>query len=346
MKSSKLFSKTRGQFVGLISVIVSLGGIALGQMPLLCPLPGTGNTSKPGQCSELIAAPADPEHFVFIAAGDNRPEKWCYPQSHVPKKIFAAGAKIKPAFVLWTGDSIYGKIFSDSAAEEQRVQDEYTEFLSLAQTAGVPVFNAPGNHEMDSCRNNPLPVMMNLYKESMGIPYGAFNYGNSRFIALNSEEPAPSSSGAETLTLDDKSEAVGYIGPEQLQILENDLKANTEKEHIFVFMHHPIKPAKKKDGLSNAAELESLFNKYPNVSYVFAGHEHMFYNPQTATKPQTGPYYLVTGGAGAPLKDLPGGFYHYLVFTVNGKNVSFKLIKVPPKTGLAKQKCSKPACTL
>ncbi len=36
MKRSKLFSKARGQFLGVISVIVSLGGIALGQMPVLC----------------------------------------------------------------------------------------------------------------------------------------------------------------------------------------------------------------------------------------------------------------------------------------------------------------------
>ena len=200
---------------------------------------------------------------------------------------------------------------------------------------------------MDSCRNQPLPVMMNLYRQSMGIPYGAFNYGNSRFIALDSEEPAPGSTSSENepLSLDAKPESLGYIGPEQLKILENDLKANTDKEHIFIFMHHPIKPAKKEDGLSNAAELENLFDKFPNVSYVFAGHEHMYYDPQAGTQSKQGTQYLVTGGAGAPLKDLPGGFNHYLIFTVNGKKVTFKLIKVA-KDDPSKQECEKQKCTL
>jgi DNA repair exonuclease SbcCD nuclease subunit len=327
----------------MLSLTLCLATAAFAQMPVLCPLPGTGSSSKAGECSEPISAPANAKHFVFIAAGDNRPEKWCYPQSNVPKKIFTAGSKLKPAFIVWTGDTISGKIYNDSASEVQRVQTEYTEFLSLAQTASVPVFNAPGNHEMDSCSNSPLPEMMNLYKQSMAIPYGAFNYGDSRFIALDSEEPPPSSSSSanEPLSLDGKSESVGYISPEQLEILENDLKANTGKDHIFIFMHHPVIPAKEKDGLSNAEELKKLLEKYPNVSYVFAGHEHMYYNPQN-TK---GPHYLVTGGAGAPLKDLPGGFNHYLIFTVSGKKVTFKLIKVP-KDGPSTQTCEKQECKL
>lgn len=37
------------------------------------------------------------------------------------------------------------------------------------------------------------------------------------------------------------------------------------------------------------------------------------------------PSYVVSGGAGAPLAK--GGFYNYLVFTVDGSQVSFTMVK-------------------
>lgn len=42
------------------------------------------------------------------------------------------------------------------------------------------------------------------------------------------------------------------------------------------------------------------------------------------------PVYLVSGGAGAPLVGTPatGGFYHYLVFQVNGNQVNARLVKL------------------
>jgi len=42
-------------------------------------------------------------------------------------------------------------------------------------------------------------------------------------------------------------------------------------------MHHPIMPAKSDSGLNqaDAAALQALFQKYPNVSYVIAAHEHL-----------------------------------------------------------------------
>jgi hypothetical protein len=39
----------------------------------------------------------------------------------------------------------------------------------------------------------------------------------------------------------------------------------------------------------------------------------------------------VSGGAGGPLEGTPnsGGFYHYLVFQVNGDHVRPRLVKLP-----------------
>ena len=98
-------------------------------------------------------------------------------------------------------------------------------------------------------------------------------------------------------------------------------------------MHHPVDPYKCEDGLDpeSVQKLQTLFANYTNVSYVVAGHEHMYYNPlgkgalvlppsrTDPTIPAIPPYYLVSGGAGAPLKkNTTGSFFHYIVFQVNG----------------------------
>jgi hypothetical protein len=158
----------------------------LAQMPALAPLPGTGSLSQP----------ANPAQFTFVLAGDNRPAHSGDPQSAVPGNIFCAVQRMNPpaAFVLWTGDTISGK----DPQHPKRMHDQYKEFLGIATRAGVPVFNAPGNHEMDDSKETPSKTMKDLYRKYMAGTYGAFSYGNTRFIALDSEnEP---SNATKTLT--------------------------------------------------------------------------------------------------------------------------------------------------
>src|SRR5205809_129847 len=291
------------------------------QMPTLSPLPGTGSLSAPG----------NPAKFTIVVAGDNRPAKAADKQGHTPKKIFADAQKIAPAFVMWTGDTIFGK----DPQHGKRIHKEYKEFLKIAQTAGVPVFNAPGNHELDDSQNKPSTQMLQYYISDMGLAYGAFTYGNSRFIALDSEAEPPSGvtgtcspgTASDVENTNDKFNAPGYIDQAQLALLRQDLKNNKNLAHILIFMHHPVKAVKCKDALAQESvqALEALFQNYSNVSYVISGHEHLYYNPQSKgkhgldqppnrTDPAQPPFYLVTGGAGAPLRELPNGFYNYLVF--------------------------------
>ena len=305
------------------------GAAAFGQMPALSPLPKTGK----------LSAPADATKFTFVIAGDNRPAHKTCTQPPAPGKIFAAVKGLSPAaaFVLWTGDTISGK----QPDKPNRMQKQYKEFKDIAQTAGIPVFNAPGNHEMDDEDNAPSDAMKALYRKHMAETYGAFNYGNSRFIALDSEnEPAKDEFSA----AGGKSDAPGAITKKQLKLLDEDLSKNTDKAHIVIFMHHPVEAYDTKDGLdpANAHDLKKVFAKYTNVSYVVSGHEHMYYNSQGAhdqmtpppsrmdpTQPALPPYYLVSGGGGAPLKkNTPGSFFHYMVFTVDGGTITPTLAQV------------------
>jgi hypothetical protein len=185
--------------------------------------------------------------------------------------------------------------------------------------------------------------------------YGAFDYGNSRFIAVDTEEVAASGSirspgkvvgnAGRTTTLDP-----GSVSKAQMDLLGQDLEANKAKAHIFVFMHHPIIPARSDSGLNeaDATALQALFKKYPNVSYVIAAHEHLYFNatgttlkPADRQDPSTaGPSYLVSGGAGAPLENCPGSagsncgsFNHYLVFEVDGDTVKVQVVPVSSTAG-------------
>ena len=294
------------------------------QMPTLSPLPGTGT----------LDPPADPDHFIFVMAGDNRPKKAKDGLTPPIRQLFQSEVtKLRPALVMLAGDTIYGK----APESEEKIADEYHAFLSLAAQGGVPVFNAPGNHELDDGNNVPSPQMLAWYQKYMGLPFGAFDYGNSHFIALNTEELAagdPVAASSASPGAADKKPEGSNISPAQIAALQSDLDAHRGKAHVFVFMHHPIKPAKPKDGLGPkiAGQLETLLGRYPNVTYVVAAHEHLYYNATSGNsdapavwQPGHGPVYLVSGGAGAPLADNPGSgiaVNHYLVVTVAGDEVS------------------------
>jgi len=289
-------------------------------------------------------------HFWFVAAGDNRPGSSGSPQPKTLAKIFKRGQKSNPAFFIWGGDIIYGHEYHRTKLESQ-----YREFFGIAQAAKVPVFNAPGNHEMDTMAKTgietPDSKLHAIYLEMMKFPkgapaYGAFNYGNSRFIALDTEEvgappaPTPSATPTKKHKLD-----LGYVSQQQIDLLTQDLEANKAKAHIFVFMHHPIMPAKSSSSLNPAIAqtLQALFAQYPNVSYVIAAHEHLYYNatgttltPADRQDPSpNGPSYLVSGGAGAPLDSCPSGagancaaYHHYLVFEVDQNTVRVQVVAV------------------
>jgi Calcineurin-like phosphoesterase len=323
--------------------------------PPLSPVPQTGNLNP------------DPStvQFTFIAAGDNRPSGGQVTQPQILSKILNDAKRFKPAFAIWSGDTIGGFRTAGQPINTTLLTRQYQKFFEVAAEAGMPIFNSPGNHEMDNVAKSkhetvetPDPGMVQLYLQMMQYPagapaYGAFNYGNSRFIAVDTEEPAP------PLTLRSPGKKVknlkldpGFVTPRQIDLLGQDLEANQGKAHIFVFMHHPIKPAKPGSqlNLESAEKLEALFAQYKNVSYVIAAHEHIYFNATGATlnptPPATGPGYLVSGGAGAPLDSCPTpqtanclAAYHYLVFQVNGSDVTVQVVVVP--VGLKKKSKSK-----
>ena len=291
-------------------------------LPQLKPVSGTG---------PLV--PSKENQFTFAVFGDSQGQ----PGSTTIKKIFQEihdSQTDRPAFAFSLGDIVKGK---DPQNPTTTLKKNFTAYLHLAKTAGVPVFNAPGNHEMDDGQDVPSVRMHKLYEEIVAPLYGAFDYGNSRFIALNTEDVPPEGTHPPSPPLE-----FSYLGQMQLDQLDKDLKANEDKTHIFIMMHYPIKPRRPNDTLNpeSLKKLTQIIGKYDNISYVLASHEHLYYNPQdpqnvtevTPFKAGDTTRYLISGGAGAWLdtredtKEL--AFYHYLMFEVDGEHVYVKINRV------------------
>jgi 3',5'-cyclic AMP phosphodiesterase CpdA len=154
----------------------------------------------------------------------------------------------------------------------------------------------------------------------MGDLYGAFDYGNSHFVQLNS-----CSVEADGTVHDADFDA------EQLAWLENDLQAHQSAANIFVFFHHypfgPVDDNPKLDsGLASIEvrnKMHAIFVKY-HVRAVFAGHNHRYYH---TTK--DGVDYYISGGAGAPLDATPqeGGYLHYMLIHVDGASTNIDVLQ-------------------
>lgn len=282
--------------------------------------------------------------FTFYVAGDNRPDSGNAPSPAFTALIAAMQkATPAPAFVLWGGDTIKGKKSSDA-------KTQYPLVLPFFAQLKVPVFNVPGNHELDKkgsgkCHDAPdtSGKLLADYTTYMGPPYGTFQYGNSAFIGVNTEDSlgnVPPPAGCFN----------GFVSKSQLSQLQATLTAlqnDDTVQNIFLFMHRPVRDDNSHQMQPDKADKNTKYGKKvvefttainalnnPKVSYVFASHDHRYYQATAGGSGTTG--FVVTGGAGAPLSGCgkggtgrPGAYYHYLQVAVNGSNV---MVTVVPLT--------------
>jgi 3',5'-cyclic AMP phosphodiesterase CpdA len=148
------------------------------------------------------------------------------------------------------------------------------------------------------------------FQKYFGALYYSFDYQDSHFIILNNAFRES-------------------FGKEQFEWLKKDLAASRAR-HKFVFMHRPTFDPSEiysnyiMSGREVTQELMLLFSRY-KVDYVFAGHIHGY-----AKAERDGVTYIVTAGGGAPLY-LPsgfGGFYHYVIISVENGKVSDRVVKI------------------
>lgn len=233
-------------------------------------------------CSIDSVVPSD-EDWSFVVFGDSRQGYGIYGE------LVQSMSQIEPnpKFAICLGDIM---LEGSNEAEWERFWD-----VSEPITDIMPLHIARGNHE----GNDEISEL--IYKEQTGILadtfHYSFEYDQSTFIILDSY-------------IRDEEQ---MIGPGQFRWLQSELDAafsNSQAEHIFIFLHHPLYPQGKYLGknLKNADELHSLFLQHRKIKAVIMAHEHSFnkYMKDSIT-------YITTAGAGAPLyRGFGGDYYHYV----------------------------------
>ena len=269
-------------------------------------LPGYGHRMQSARerslrpVTQAATIDADPTHgFEFVVTGDSRPTLPNAGFPNVTHRLFGELRVLRPAFVLYTGDFMWGY----NATRQEKLND-IDRFTALADTLGVPLFNSPGNHEMQSD-----PEAIAMLEERGHDLYGSFDVGPYHFIALNTDE----------FCLE------GRIAGDQLEWLRADLDANATAAGIFVFMHRPMYSWFQGDfNPDDQAMLCDLFAAHP-VRAVFAAHDHFYLHEEHA-----GVQYMTVAGAGSPMYAQPqrGGFAHYVIVSVAADGgVEYKVVE-------------------
>ena len=322
------------------------------------------------------AATASITKFSFIAYGDTRGRHdGVSLQAEHTLVIESMLAMIKKAstttdpirFVVQSGDAV-----QDGSVAKQLSVSYIPLINRLTQDGGVPYFLAVGNHDVGSGKelDNPRRVagVANVVaanarlippdgspRRLTGYPTYAFAYGNTFFIAFDSDIPEDSTQFAWV-----KSQLAG---------LDRRRYVN-----VAVFFHHPPFSSGPHGGAKveyQAATIRAqwmpLFHQY-HVRLLLTGHEHLFEHWVERYKDGTGPHRIdeiVSGGGGAPLyaytgepditaytklnaaqnvslqhlarpsSDAGANPFHYAVVHVDGETISVEVIAVDWGKGFA-----------
>jgi len=246
------------------------------------------------------APPLCNDVFDFVVIADNQ----CYDPLDQPaifKQMLREFNVVRPAFVVDVGDLILG-----GAADGLPPQWEV--FKNVISVCEPPFFPVPGNHDISDKASE------DLWREHMGPTHYTFRYGNSLFIALNSEEVG----------------ALDRLPDAQVTWIKEQLEAAKDVANIFLFLHQPLfseldslgAPIDWKARWGNVAE---AIKGYP-VKAVFSGHIHVYRDCGI----RDGVHYVINGGAGVGsggATEEEGDFHHYLLVRVRGGDVSWTVVR-------------------
>lgn len=207
-----------------------------------------------------------------------------------------------PDFVINVGDTIEGGNEGLAEAEWQDLRTVWQRYQHF------PLYFTPGNHDIWSDTSEAL------YKKQTGrANYYGFNYQDAHFTVLDNSRTRE-------------------LSEEQLKFLEDDLKANRDRQPKFIFFHKPYWIVFLKVG-SGEFPLHQLAKKY-SVSAVISGHGHQFVRIV-----RDGIVYMEVGSSGGKMKGGPGEgfaqgwFYHHVWGRVKGSKIELSVKELDGPAG-------------
>ena len=237
---------------------------------------------------------SDPQFGMF-----RKDTSFEYETAHFEKAISESN-RLKPTFVVVTGDLINRPFDAPQMAEYKRIIKQLD--------PSIPLYSVPGNHDVG---NTPVPNDITKYRSSFGDEYYTFSYGSMLGIVLNS------------VYLHSPQNVPNEAKQQEDWLIKTLQTVNHKKyKNIFVFLHHPL-------FLKEENEADEYFNipqarrkKYLDlfaangVKYIFAGHYHRNAFGRNANLDM-----VTTGPVGLALGKDPSGFR---IITVSGTSVSHR----------------------
>jgi 3',5'-cyclic AMP phosphodiesterase CpdA len=198
----------------------------------------------------------------------------------------ASANRLKPAFVVITGDLINKGGDATQAAEYKRIAAKLDPKIRL--------FGVPGNHDVG---NEPTPESLAAYRERFGKDYYAFRIGDIAGFVLNSNLEK----GVKNVQQEaDKMEA--WFRTELAKARQDGVK------NLIVFQHIPffVKDPNEAEVYNNVPlERRQRYLKLLHdngVRYVFTGHLHYNVAARDAEIEE-----VISGPVGMPLQDGKSG---------------------------------------
>jgi 3',5'-cyclic AMP phosphodiesterase CpdA len=166
--------------------------------------------------------------------------------------------RLKPAFVIITGDLVHKPGDAAQIAEYRRIVGKIDR--------SIPVYNIAGNHDVE---NVPTPESLAAYTRIFGPDRYTFTHRGLAGIVLNSS------------VIHSPDKAPAQLADQERWVREELTKAKASgAKHIVVFQHHPwfIKESAEADQYFNIPLVRrtaylALFREF-GVRYLFCGHYH------------------------------------------------------------------------
>src|ERR1041385_1146716 len=169
--------------------------------------------------------------------------------------------RLKPAFVVITGDLVNKAGDADQIAEFKRITRKID--------SAIPVYNVVGNHDIG---NVPTPQSISAYTNIFGTDYYMFHHGGFVGIVLNS------------IVIHSPQETTNQLQAQErwlrvaLEHARDEHARDEHAPHIVIFQHHPwfLKSANEPDQYFNIPHERrgrylALFHEF-GVKDLFSGH--------------------------------------------------------------------------
>jgi len=223
-----------------------------------------------------------------------------------------------PRFAITLGDLI---------GDQPQLYDAYNQLMAQLR---VPIWNLPGNHDLDFSKSTPTAAR-DIWRQLYGPGTRAFEYGSALFITLDNIGHGPSKGSHYGY--------VGYVGADNLRFMESLLRDVPKDQLIVLAMHIPLVSSAPIEDLSsrthdhqallallegrNCISLSGHMHSYEHHEVISAGamaHQHHVINALCGSW-WTGPFDPSGQPVAQSCDGTPNGWY---ILSVQGTEARLK----------------------